>query len=170
MVTTVTVRSRLPAPAEVVWAGVRTPHAFVHVARGMLRYPAAERLDRPWEVGQEIRGWTFLFGVVPFSRHHLTIESIDDAAMVLWSDERGGLIRTWHHRLSVTAIDATACRYEDRIEIDAGRLTPVVATYARCFYRYRQRRWRSLAQLLAAVADAGAAQDSVGRGSRPAAR
>jgi hypothetical protein len=151
MSTTVTVTSELPAPAEVVWAGVRTPHAFVHVARGMLRYPAAERIHGPWRTGQTIAGWTFLFGVLPFSKHHLAVESIDDATMELWSDEHGGLVRSWRHRLSVTPVDAGTCRYEDHIEIDAGPLTRVVAIYAHVFYRHRQRRWRGLARLLAAV-------------------
>ena len=39
-------------------------------------------------------------------------------------------------------------RYSDRIEIDAGPLTPLVAGYAQLFYRYRQRRWRRLARTL----------------------
>ncbi len=43
------------------------------------------------------------------------------------------------------------CRYRDVVRIDAGPLTPVVAAVARAFYRERQRRWRSLAPLLAAA-------------------
>jgi hypothetical protein len=146
---TITVNTRLDAPADIVWHAVNTPHAFVHVARGMLRYPAAERLDRPWQVGDHVQGWTLLFGVLPFSYHHITVASIDDDARVLTSDEHGGVIRTWRHDVTVTPIDETACRYEDRIEIDAGWLTPVVAAYASLFYRHRQRRWRMLARLLA---------------------
>ncbi len=118
----------------------------------MLRYPAAERLDRPWQVGDHLQGWTFLFGVLPFSYHHITVASIDDDARAVASDEHGGVIRTWRHDVTVTPIDETACRYDDRIDIDDGILTPVVAAYARLFYRYRQHRWRALARLLAATA------------------
>ena len=148
---TVTVHTRLDAPADIVWRAVTTPHAFVHVARGMLRYPAAERLDRPWQVGDHLQGWTFLFGVLPFSYHHITVASIDDDARVVASDEHGGVIRTWRHDVIVTPLDDISCRYDDRIDIDAGVLTPVVAAYARLFYRYRQHRWRALARLLAAT-------------------
>ena len=148
---TVTVLTRLEAPADTVWRAVNTPQAFVHVARGMLRYPAAERLDRPWRVGDHVEGWTFLFGVMPFSRHHLDVVWIDDDAHLLISDEHGGVVRTWRHELIVAPIDETSCRYTDRIDIDAGILTPVVAAFAHVFYRYRQRRWRELARLLAAT-------------------
>ena len=118
---TIVVSTPLEAPAEVVWRAVNTPQAFVHVAAGMLRYPAAERVGRPWRVGDRIRGWTLLFGVVPFSYHHLTVASIDDDARVLTSDEHGGVVRAWRHDLTVAAVDATSCHYEDRIEIECRR-------------------------------------------------
>jgi hypothetical protein len=148
---TVTVTTRLDAAADIVWRGVNTPHAFVHVAHGMLRFPAAERLQRRWQVGDHVQGWTLLFGVVPFSYHHLTVASIDEGARTLTSIEHGGAIRTWNHEMIVTPIDGTSCRYQDRIDIDAGVLTPIVVAYAMLFYRYRQRRWRGLARLLAAT-------------------
>jgi hypothetical protein len=151
-VPTVSVSRILDAPAEAIWPAVRTPHAFVHVARGMVRFPAAERIDRPWEVGDHVSGWTLLFGLLPFSKHRLMVESIDDDRRTIVSDERGGPIRTWRHEIVVTPIDDHQCHYEDRIQIDAGVLTAVVVAYAKVFYRYRQRRWRSLASLLAATA------------------
>lgn len=151
---TVTVSTELPAPAKLIWPAVTTPHAFVHVAKGMLRFPAAERIGRPWQVGDDITGLTFLFGVIPFSKHRIRVETIDDEAMSMVSDEEGGIVRTWRHRLTTTPIDDWRCRYEDRIEIDAGALTPVVAAFAAVFYRYRQRRWKRLAGLLRATVDA----------------
>jgi hypothetical protein len=149
---TITVSTELDAPADVVWAAATTPHAFVHVAKGMLRFPAAERLDRPWRVGDEVRGWTLLFGFIPFSIHWLSIESIDDQRRRILSDERGGMVRTWRHELLATPLGDDRCKYTDRIDIDAGVMTPLVAGFAAIFYRYRQRRWRALAPLLAATA------------------
>ena len=148
---TIVVTSDFNAPAEVVWPGIQTPHAFVHIANGMLRFPAASRLDGPWTVGQTIVGWTFLFNVIPFSKHHLSVASIDHETRTLVSDEHGGLLRRWHHSLHVKSLADQRCRYTDTIEIDAGPLTPVVACYARIFYRYRQWRWKRLARLLAAA-------------------
>lgn len=151
---TITVSTTLDAPADAVWPAVTTPHAFVHVAKGMLRFPAAERVDRPWRVGDDIRGWTLLFGIIPFSIHRLSIESIDERRRTVVSDEGGGMIRTWRHELTTTPLDTHHCTYTDRIEIDAGVVTPLVAAFATLFYRYRQRRWRALAPLLAATAQA----------------
>lgn len=151
---TVSVTCELQAPADVVWPAVKTPHAFVHVSKGMLRYPVSERLTRPWRSGDNIEGWVFLFGFVPFARHHLRIESIDDHTMTLTSMENGGVVRRWRHRLVAVPINERRCRYEDHIEIDAGLLTPVAAAFAVAFYKYRQRRWRDLARLLEAMTEA----------------
>lgn len=150
MTRTVELACRLEAPADQVWSALQTSRAFTYVTRGMLRYPAAERIDREWTVGDEIEGWIFLFGFIPFSRHHLRIESIDEDRRVVRTDESGGAIRTWRHRIEVTPIEGQACRYEDRIEIDAGPLTGIVTAYAQLFYRYRQRRWRRFARIVVA--------------------
>ena len=68
------------------------------------------------------------------------------------------MIRTWRHELITTPMNDQQCRYEDRIHVDAGLITPLVAGFAALFYRHRQRRWRTLAPLLAAV-DAAASYE-----------
>ena len=150
---TVTVATELPADAALVWRAVRTPAAFVYVAGRMLRYPAAECTDRPWRVGDEIAGWTFLFGFLPLSHHRLRVEALRDEARELQSDEGGGLVRSWRHLIRVTPLGPGRCRYVDSVEIDAGPFTPAVAGFAHVFYRYRQRRWRTLACLLGRISD-----------------
>ncbi len=91
-------------------------------------------------------GWVFLFGFLPFSRHHLHVASIDDATRTLRSHEFGGLIKVWNHDIEVVPVDAVTCRYQDRIEIDAGIMTPLIVLYAQWFYWMRQHRWRAWAK------------------------
>jgi hypothetical protein len=135
----------LEATPDLVWQAVKTPAAFRTVTRGLLRMPAIANRDGEWHEGETVVGWVFLFGFVPFSRHHLHIAAIDNEHRVLRSQEHGGLVRQWNHEIEVEPISASHCRYTDRIEIDADLLTPAVVAYARVFYRLRQRRWRVLA-------------------------
>ncbi|MEY3360472.1 MAG: hypothetical protein RL531_191 [Actinomycetota bacterium] len=136
----------LDAPADAVWAAVKTPAAFRRVTRRLLVMPAIRRRRDEWREGETVVGWVFLFGFLPFSRHHLHIVSIDESTRTLSSREFGGLITMWNHDIEVVPIDAAACDYRDRIEVNAGILTPVIVLYARWFYRMRQRRWRALAK------------------------
>ncbi len=146
----VDISTELAAPADAVWRAVKTPAAFRTVTRGVLTMPVLKDRDDTWREGETVQGWVFLFGVLPFSRHHLHVADIDDTEMTLRSQERGGPIRRWNHDIGVTPIDDSRCTYRDRIDIDAGLLTAVVVRYARWFYRTRQRRWRELAKTLAA--------------------
>jgi hypothetical protein len=138
----------LEAPADAVWDAVKTPAAFRRVARGLLTMPVIAYRNDSWQEGETVVGWVFLFGVLPFSRHHLQVARINDEVRILTSRERGGLIRAWNHDIQVTPIDAGACRYRDTVEIEAGVVTPLIAAYASWFYRMRQRRWRALAKEL----------------------
>jgi hypothetical protein len=138
----------LTAPAPAVWEAVKTPQAFRFVTRGLLTLPVTTSRDRPWQEGETVTGWVFLFGAIPFSRHRLHVAQIDDAAMTLSSQEGGGLIRRWNHDIIVTLRDEVSCEYRDVIDIDAGLFTPVIALYARWFYFTRQRRWRAFAKEL----------------------
>ncbi len=148
---TVTRTTLLEAPAAAVWQAVRTPRAFVTVTRGLLRFPVVESRTDEWEQGEQVVGWTWLFGLLPFNRHHLTVARIDHEQMILTSDEHGGLIRSWVHDIIVEPVDADRCRYTDRVAIDAGWATLPVTAFAWVFYRRRQRRWRRLAQELSHV-------------------
>lgn len=136
----------LPAPADAVWAAVKTPSAFRVVTRHLLAMPVISDRDDEWHEGETVVGWVFLFGLLPFSRHHLHIARIDESRRTLSSREFGGVITVWNHDIEITPVDAASCEYRDRIEIHAGILTPVIASYARWFYRTRQRRWRALAK------------------------
>lgn len=138
----------LEAPADLVWAAVRTPQAFRFVTGGLLDWrPARGRIDL-WRAGDEATGWLLLGGVVPFSRHRIHIAEIDDRRRLMRSDESGGVIRSWRHDIVVEPLDRGRTRYTDVVDIDAGPLTAVVAALAGLFYRERQRRWRTLAPVL----------------------
>ena len=136
----------LEAPAHAVWGRVKTPAAFRAVTRRLLFMPVIRKRTDEWREGETVVGWVFLFGFLPFARHHLLIVRIDESTHTLSSQEFGGLITTWNHDIEVEPIDSESCHYGDRIQIEAGIMTPVIVLYARWFYRMRQRRWRALAK------------------------
>lgn len=138
----------LDASADLVWDAVKTPAAFRTVTRGILTLPVIRARSDLWREGETVIGWVFLFGIVPFSRHHLHVARIDDSTRTLSSRESGGAIKIWNHDIEVKPINAVSCRYRDRIEIRAGIFTPLIVMYAKWFYRMRQRRWRALAKRL----------------------
>ena len=144
MVSTIHVETELPAPADRVWQAMLSPETLRYVCRGLIGLPGLEGRSAPIQVGEQGSGWIFLFHIVPISRHSVEIVSVDPVAHSVRTRERGGLVRCLDHTFSVTAIDDSRSRYVDDAEIDAGPFTPIVVSFARLMYEYRQCRWRTL--------------------------
>lgn len=139
-----TIAADLDVAAETVWAAVKRVDTFLYVTRGALGLSVTGGLPVEFRRGQDIRGRLLLFGVVPVWQHDLHLVRVDDARRELYSNECGGPLRAWNHRITVEPTGADRCRYTDVVEIDAGLLTPLVWVVAQGFFRYRQSRLRRL--------------------------
>lgn len=71
--------------------------------------------------GATITGRLWWFGLVPSWRHHITIVAIDDHE--LYTNEHGGPVRTWNHRLTFEPLADGRCRYTDELELATGSTT-----------------------------------------------
>jgi hypothetical protein len=58
------------------------------------------------------------FGVVPAWTHHLTIKQLEPTE--IYTNEHGGPVKTWNHRLTFEPLDEHHCRYTDEIETEDG--------------------------------------------------
>jgi hypothetical protein len=143
---TIEVSTELDADAERVWAAMQHPTTFLYVCRGLIGVPALAGRSEPFRPGESGTGWLFLFHVLPLSRHTIELAELDGDTRTMRSREHGGLLRAWNHTLHVEPLGQGRSRYTDRVEIDAGPLTGVVARAAVWIYRYRQVRWRRLAR------------------------
>lgn len=147
----VRVTTRLPVSADLAWEAVKRVDTLRYITRGLLGFRVEG--DPPERVaeGETYRMRLLFFGVLPAWRHEIHVLRLDDAGREIRTDERGGPVRAWRHRITLDDEGWGSTRYVDEIEIAAGPLTPLVWAYAQVFYRYRQRRWRRLARKLAAA-------------------
>lgn len=83
-----------------------------------------------------------LFGKGPSSPHNVQVVRVDEGHGEIETEESGGLVRVWNNRMHVEPVSEAGCRYTDRIQVQAGLLTPLVWLFAVGFYCYRQRRWQ----------------------------
>ena len=146
----VSITTKLALSADEVWQMLTRKSTFLYVTRGMVGYSGAEewpeRLFCPRAlIVTKLRILHFL----PPTPHVVEIVRVDEDAMQVETRESGGPVRSWKHNMQVEAIRSDLCRYTDRIEIQAGLLTPAVWLFACLFYRYRQMRWRLLTRTAA---------------------
>jgi hypothetical protein len=137
----------LPASPDAVWAALQRPAVLLRVARPLVHI---EPIDPPafpatWDEGAyRVRMW--LFGVVPLGGQVLRVERLPPvgAKRRLRDDGHGLLAQRWDHLITIEPTGTGQTRYTDRVDIEAGVLTPLVWTFAHVFYAHRQRRWHAL--------------------------
>lgn len=142
------VSSHLPIPADSAWAWVQQPALLVRVAHPKIRFvPVNGPLPPRWQAGDTTVVRMRLWGWLPFGgQHHLLVTQIDPATRTIATHEWDRQAKVWNHRIQVTPTGPGTCTYVDEITLYGGWLTPLIATWAKAFYRHRQRGWQDLAQ------------------------
>jgi hypothetical protein len=150
MATTVELTTTIPASSETVWHHVQTPRLLDHIAAPLIRFGYPDTVDRggTWPVGEH-RMSMRLMGILPMGWQIIGIElpeSPDADTILLRDNGYSPLIKRWDHWIAIRPDpESDGTLYTDRVHIDAGLLTPLIAAYARFFYAHRQKRWRALA-------------------------
>jgi ligand-binding SRPBCC domain-containing protein len=142
----VALRTELPIPAERAAALARKPELMQFVLAPLLTMSPLAAPVRV-EVGTRVSTRLWWFGVIPSWRHHLEIKELED--LMIYTNEHGGPVRTWNHRLTFTPLDEQRCRYTDEIETVDGVTGWGTRLFIRLLFAHRHRRWRMLAPLLA---------------------
>ncbi len=141
---TVLVSSLVALPAATLVGLLGTPAILRYVCWPLLTFPDDEALVPAVDGSVEVP--LTALGLIGLWSHVITVVEFDEGGMV--TEEHGGPLRRWRHRLSVEPVDATTAFYRDEVVFDAGALSAVSVPVVRAFYRWRHRRWRRLARRL----------------------
>jgi len=139
----------LACSAARAWQEVNTTRLLRHVARPLLTF---EPIDPPqWPAQWQDERYLVrlrLMGLLPLGKQWVVITRwvSQQPRYEVRDNGYGALARRWDHHVSIWPLSESSARYVDRVEIEAGLLTPVVWLFAALFYRHRQRRWRALAR------------------------
>lgn len=145
-----TLTTELGCSIDTAWAQLHRPALLEHIAWPLIRFTYRDPKTPPdtWQEGRYRVGmWSF--GILPLGGQWVGIElpegeAITDGRAVLRDNGSGTLIRTWDHWIFLEDLGNGHTRYTDRVDVEAGLLTPAIWLFARVFYAHRQRKWRKL--------------------------
>jgi hypothetical protein len=123
------------SPAR-LWAVATDYDALSEIMQGIASFEGLPKGRT--RTGQKMTVMVALFGKLPKQPYYMEILECDDNRMILRSSEKGAGVKSWHHTLTVSET-AAGSRLTDRIEIDAGMLTPLFALWAKYLYRARHK-------------------------------
>ncbi len=149
--------SALDAGCDAVWGQISTMkgvnaelHPFVHMTTG----PDHQVLADAMVPGRTLfRSWLLLFGVLPFDRHALALQEVDEGRGFV-EESSSWLQRRWRHERRLARGANGGCVVTDRLVIEPrvmGTRVIVGAIVKRLFaHRHRQLRKRFGGQALSA--------------------
>jgi hypothetical protein len=142
-----TVHSEIPIEIDTAWQNVKTPALLIFVAKGMIKFKSMDGdFPEKWEVGQTYGFKMRIFGFIPFGGiHNLFVEKIDDRCNSLSTREWDKGAKVWNHNIVMRDLDNGFIYYEDSIIIYGGMLTGFITSFAKKFYKHRQKRWQIVA-------------------------
>ncbi|MFD4365859.1 hypothetical protein [Rhodococcus sp. NPDC058521] len=144
--TKVILTTKLSIPATTACALAQKPELFKYVVWPIIRVPHLT-LPEHVEPGTEGSARIWWFGIIPAWKHHLKLIRLEPTE--IYTNEWGGPVHTWNHHLTFTPIDEHSCTYTDEIEFEDGVAGYPTWLFIHLMFRYRQRRWRALARVLA---------------------
>jgi hypothetical protein len=141
----------LACTPEKVWQELRRPRLFRYVCKPLVTFEPVQpaQLPEEWEPC-EFLVRMYLFGQVPLGKQWIrpSLEAPRSTAgrttYEMHDNGSSGLCKRFDHYLTAEETVDGQTRYTDRVEIQAGLLTPLVWLLARTLFHWRQRRWRRL--------------------------
>lgn len=142
------VSSEIPMNLDSAWANAQSPALLQFVAKGMIRFKAVEgELPKQWELGRTYGAKMRIFGFIPFGgTHYFNIKKIDNNNHILSAKEWNKRTKVWNHDVILKDLGNGTIQYEDAITIYGGKMTGVITSFAKRFYKHRQKRWQIVAK------------------------
>ena len=142
-----TVTSEISIDIDTAWSKVQTSALLEFVADGKVRFnPTGGHFPDIWKEGDTVSTKMLVYGFVPFGGlHSLYFEKIDTENKILQSREWDNSSKVWNHKISLKKLTDKTIIYEDEIVIYGGILTGFITSWAKSFYKHRQKRWQLVA-------------------------
>lgn len=142
-----TVSSEFPMPLEAAWEAVKTPKLLKLVTKkGKIKF-VKDDFPEVWQEKDTSSAKMRLFGFIPYGgKHYVFVERIDEVKKEIQTREWDKSVKVWNHFVQLRSTSPQSTAYTDEIIIYAKWRTGIVAQFAKSFYKYRQKRWRKLAE------------------------
>ena len=142
-----TVHSEIPMGIDTAWDNVKTPALLEFVAKGMIKFKSlGEDFPKQWEVGKTYGAKMRVFGFIPFGGvHYLSIKKIDNENYTISTNEWDKGAKVWNHEVMMRELGNGSIYYEDAITIYGEIMTGFITSFAKKFYKHRQKRWQIVA-------------------------
>lgn len=131
-----------------VWNKIQHVETLRYIARPWAQFNPIGFVPSQWKEGDCYTFHTWIHGMMPIGKHTINVMEMNRAKGKIYTNEYNRIIKIWNHHIIMEDKGNNTTGYTDIVDIYAGIFTRMVAWWSVRFYRYRQRKWKSIANNL----------------------
>lgn len=128
----ITFETSLDCPAEEVWKIYERPNGWLENLNPNAKLIWKKRQDSTssWSLNSEYSFSLYMYGFIPFGKHYISFEDIDNEEFSLQSREHGFMVPHWDNFFQIIPTSNSTCKIRDVLEIQSNGINALVAFYA----------------------------------------
>ena len=145
----ISISSILNNSTEKIWDKILNIETLIEICKPMARFKLISNENiMKWELNKEYIFKLLIYGFLPFGRHKIILEILDEKNKIILSKEHNSIVKIWNHKILMENIEENKTKYTDEVEIYAGIFTIFVAVWAKIFYKHRQKKWKKISEII----------------------
>lgn len=133
--TVITLRTSSSLTPDEAWARAIAARELIRCSRPLVNIEFSRPVDR-FEAGARYEAKVSFLGITISDRYQMHFLELDEANRTFLTDEAGGAIKSWRHRLRILPTP-TGCLFVDEITVKAPWH---LRAMTKLYYRYRRHR------------------------------
>lgn len=135
-------RTVLNSPADIVWSKIKDDSLWVAMLKPKVILKQRDSL--PEVVEQTMNSYDLSINrFIPFGKHHILWEKIDNETRVIQTRENGGFVQVWDNRIVVLELNDSTSILVDELILHGGFLTGLTAVWAKDVLKKRHKNIRN---------------------------
>lgn len=135
-------KTPIQASAETVWDEFKKRSFWIEMYQPRVRLKLLDSVLNS-EKGNEEEYKLVINGFIPFGKHYIVWETIDDTNRMIQTREHGGYISNWDNHITIEKLNDSSCIIIDRLTLRGSILNKPTATWAKGVLNKRHKNFRT---------------------------
>ena len=144
----ISVSSTFDCPPEIMWKKLLDFDTLIEICSPKASFKSVSEKPQKWEENIVYKFKLFIYGFIPFGKHEILLESINESRKEIQSREHNKIVKIWNHLISMSKTENGKTSYTDIVELYSGVFTYFTALWSISLYKHRQRKWCKIIEKL----------------------
>lgn len=135
-------RTSIQVSADKVWSEFKQKGFWIKMYQPRVRLKLQDSMLTSKRGNEEVYNLV-INGFIPFGKHYVVWETIDDNSRMIQTREHGGYISNWDNHITIEKLNDSSCLIIDRLTLRGSILNKPTATWAKGVLNRRHKNLRT---------------------------